>query len=253
MRTPSGRRNLIAVLVCCFFAQTALVYLDDSGRQTPPLSKTAQVGWEVWHRHNCQSCHQIHGFGGFFGPDLTNAAEYLAYERLQSILTDGAGRMPAFHLSSDEIAGIAAFLAALNETGTGQLRLARTPSAIETLDAVVAAAPNPLNPLERTGHAVVQARKCIGCHLPNKTATVVGPDMRHLLERLGEKGVLGTVAAGRGPKGMPAFDLSENEERGMLAFLAWLRENCEALGLAFEDAAGTAEDGAGIPWFEYRR
>ena len=67
-----ARQGLMLALVCAFVAQTWLVYADPAGKRTP-LSPLAARGRALWHRRNCQSCHQIYGFGGFLGPDLTNA------------------------------------------------------------------------------------------------------------------------------------------------------------------------------------
>ncbi|MCH7870146.1 MAG: c-type cytochrome, partial [Planctomycetes bacterium] len=32
----------------------------------------AKSGLAIWRENNCQACHQIYGYGGFLGPDLTN-------------------------------------------------------------------------------------------------------------------------------------------------------------------------------------
>ena len=85
------RKILLVSLVLVFFVQTWFVYSDEAGRATPALSAEAARGRELWHEHNCQSCHQIHGFGGFLGPDLTNATLRLTDARLEAVLTGGAG------------------------------------------------------------------------------------------------------------------------------------------------------------------
>ncbi len=138
MRSRS-RLILISVLVCCFSLQTSLVYLDDTGRRTPKLSDAARRGWQLWHDNNCQSCHQLYGFGGFLGSDLTNAVPALATEHVHAMLTVGMAPMPAFHFSTDEIAAISAFLTELDATGTGQFRFAQIPSATEVLDEILSA------------------------------------------------------------------------------------------------------------------
>ena len=83
-----GRKVLLSLLVAAFAVQTWLVYSDDAGYATPPLSGPARRGQELWLRHNCQSCHQIYGYGGFLGPDLTNAAERLNRDRLEAALEE---------------------------------------------------------------------------------------------------------------------------------------------------------------------
>ena len=90
-----ARKSLMLGLVGIFLVQTWMVYTDPVGREAAPLTAEASRGQEVWHRYNCQSCHQLYGFGGFLGPDLTNAARHLTDERLDSVLTDGSEIMPA--------------------------------------------------------------------------------------------------------------------------------------------------------------
>ena len=114
MVPPSTRRTLLAGLVLCFGVQTWLVYSDEpSGVR---LEGEELAGAHAWQRHNCQSCHQLYGFGGFLGPDLTNAADRLGpdglRQRLEQVVTEGAGQMPAFDTSPDERAALVAFLQA---------------------------------------------------------------------------------------------------------------------------------------------
>ena len=90
-----ARKLLIFCLVAIFAVQTWLVYSDPAGKDAT-LSPLASAGQTVWRENNCQSCHQLFGFGGFLGPDLTNAIGALSTERLDSVLTIGSGQMPAF-------------------------------------------------------------------------------------------------------------------------------------------------------------
>ncbi len=55
-----------------FILQTFLIYSDSTGYKKNPLSINAIKGKQIWLQNNCQTCHQIYGFGGFLGPDLTN-------------------------------------------------------------------------------------------------------------------------------------------------------------------------------------
>ena len=254
MKTVGGRRNLMGLLVVCFLVQTGMVYFDDAGRQTPPLSPKAQEGWECWHDNNCQSCHQLFGFGGFLGPDLTNAASTISDERYHSILTEGSMQMPAFHLSTDEIEGLKAFLTEISETGVGQLKLVSTPPAPEHLDSIVAgiAESDPLSPEAELGRQYVRERKCIVCHLPFLESTRQAPDLTKALDRLGEAGTIATIKNGRPAVGMPPFPISTSEEAGLLAFLQWLKKHSEPVTRAFE-ASSEKEAQSSIPWFEYPR
>ena len=78
-----------AFVTLCFFIQTFFVYSDfKNPKETITLSADAAHGQSIWLRENCQSCHQIHGFGGFLGPDLTNISERIGREGFNQILID---------------------------------------------------------------------------------------------------------------------------------------------------------------------
>jgi nitric oxide reductase subunit C len=255
MSTGSSRRTLIAVLVCCFALQTALVYLDDTGRRTPSLSDAAHRGWQLWHENNCQSCHQLYGFGGFLGPDLTNVVSTLAAEHLRSILTVGKAPMPAFHFSAEEISAVSKFLTEVDATGTGQFRFVQMPPATELLDEIVesAARQEPLRPEQEKGRRLVRQRKCIGCHLPNEQSTARAPDLCHLIVSPGEQGIAVVLEQGRVLRGMPPFELADDERTALLAFLGWMHTHRDGIHAAFEAIAAEAAGGSQIPWFEFNQ
>ena len=105
-----ARKLLMALLVFAYVVQTGIVYFDDTADSREALSPLALEGRQIWHAHNCQACHQFYGFGGFLGPDLTNAAGRLTRPRLDQVLTKGVLPMPAFWMSSREIDAIEAYL-----------------------------------------------------------------------------------------------------------------------------------------------
>lgn len=245
-----GRQLILGFVVSAFVLQTWLIYSDDAGRTTPPLSELAVRGREIWHERNCQSCHQIYGFGGFLGPDLTNAAERLTDARLETVLTVGAGQMPGFGLGPEDRAAIARFLEEVHATGRGQLAPLSSFDAQEVL-AEAAATDGPLGEPELRGLAVTAAQKCIGCHLPNPLATKRSTDLTALVPKLGRDGVKGIVLAGIPSKGMPGFDLDAADLDALLAFLERIAANGDAVRQAFIEAAPSKDDSAGLPWFEY--
>ena len=130
------RKLLMGGLVAAFAVQTALVYTDDTASSFEILGEEALRGRQLWHEYNCQTCHQIHGFGGFLGPDLTNAAKRLTDERLQEVLTVGTAQMPAFHFDEDQVLDLAAFLDELSVMGIGVPRAVRPMEAGEVLAVV---------------------------------------------------------------------------------------------------------------------
>ena len=96
--SEAAKQGLVVALVACFVIQSCLVYFDPS--PAPGLTNAARQGRRIWHTHNCQSCHQLYGFGGFLGPDLTNATERLTPARLEHLLTVGSREMPAWSASA---------------------------------------------------------------------------------------------------------------------------------------------------------
>lgn len=77
----------------------------------PGLS-LVKKGKQLYQQHNCTSCHQLYGLGGYLGPELTTA--YSDPNRgelyLRAFLTNGGPRMPNFHFSEQEINAIISYL-----------------------------------------------------------------------------------------------------------------------------------------------
>lgn len=117
------RKLLTSGLVAAFAVQGFLVYTDETAANARELSSAALEGRAIWQAKNCAACHQIYGFGGFLGGDLTNAARHLSRARLEYVLTSGSLQMPAFRLAPAEIDAVHAFLSEVDRTGVGQLAL----------------------------------------------------------------------------------------------------------------------------------
>jgi len=236
-------------LVSAFFVQTWLVYSDAAGRQTPPLSAQAAEGQRLWLDHNCQSCHQIYGFGGFLGPDLTNAAQTLTTSRMDLMLTSGSGRMPAFQLGAGERRALHQFLIELDRTGQSQPRLRKKLPPDELLDELISKAE--LTAAERAGLQVMRKEKCIACHLPNFDTPVRAPDLTAVLERLGADKVGAVLAAGVPGTVMPRFMFSNDERSAVVAFLSWLGTHRGEAARVFEVTRPGSGSLLDLPWFEY--
>jgi len=246
---------MFALLVAAFVIQTWLVYSDPAGRQTPPLSELADRGQQIWLDHNCQSCHQIYGFGGFLGPDLTNAISSLTDARLRTILTEGAGRMPAFELNDGERDALKQFLVELDRTGVSQARQQQPIPTGELLDHLVekaTAGGAVLTTKQMSGLVVVRREKCVACHLPNFSSPVRAPDLSTAVERLGREKILSVLVDGVQGTVMPRFDMPVAEREAVAAFLAWMGLHQQEVARVFE---GTHKDkdkeSISIPWFEF--
>jgi len=246
-----ARQCLLAALVGAFAFQTWLTYADSAGRAAPPLSEQAARGRALWHEHNCQSCHQIYGFGGFLGPDLTNAAKRLTATRVDSILTEGTDVMPAFRFGKSDRRAIGQFLAELDLTGVGQAKARKRRPPIELVDELLAKAAEELSPGEAEGLELIRRERCFGCHLPNHASTHRAPDLTTVIERRGRKGVSGVLAEGVPGKAMPKFTFSETERAAVADFLAWLDRHGAAARDRFESTRPDWAPLTQLPWFEY--
>ena len=102
-----SRRQVLSLLIACFVAVSAVAYSDYPRRsELLPLDELERAGLSVWRRNNCQACHQVHGFGGFHGPDLTNrVTDETPDEEILQVVLRGKERMPAFELGEEEQAG----------------------------------------------------------------------------------------------------------------------------------------------------
>jgi len=246
-----AKQALLVFLVSCFGLQTFLVYLDPSDARA--LSAKATHGRRLWLRHNCQSCRQLYGFGGFPGPDLTNRHADLAPERLEQVLTHGSELMPAYGLLPEEIEAIRAFLAAMDATGRGQARLVKDGGGavalrdvFENLLARTVPGPGPA----RGGLEVVRRKGCFGCHLP-LAATATYPDLSTVTGRLSREEIRSVLEKGRNQ--MPPAGLSAGELDAVHAFVTWLADHRGELREQLVEAAPARTlNLLEIPWWEFR-
>lgn len=246
----AARKSLVGALVAAFAVQGFLVYTDSTGREMPPLSAAALQGRDVWLDRNCQACHQFYGFGGFLGPDLTNAASRLTRARLDEVLTVGSRQMPPFHLSPDEITLIEAYLREMDATGVGQARAPRPdPEAFATVvRASMAGTDMPQDAARGAGRFL--SGPCLTCHAPltpRRLGAYLAPDLSHSARALSDEEIFGVLTNGRPALGMPPTGLSPDQQREVLAFLRWQAEHRERL------LAASVPDGSiGLPWWEFR-
>lgn len=262
MSTSQGSSRTVGLiaLVAVYVAVSAIAYTDHPRPATePPLTQEEQVGLSVWRTRNCQACHQLHGFGGFFGPDLTNRmTETTADEEVLDIVASGNGRMPAFDLSFTEQAGLVAYLRAVNRTGRS---VPSTPPQGKVVPRVEhftllaaeweAGEGRQLTPDARRGSAIWTRTGCGSCHLPLQTGRVLSPDVTVAAIDRSPAALSALLAKGR--RRMPAFALSAAEIADLSAFLDWSAANRPALVRA--NLRLLEQDGfrwSGLPWFEYR-
>jgi len=218
---------------------SAAVFLGatyDTQRQVETLSHvdklTDQVvaGKRAFEKYNCNDCHTILGFGGYYAPDLTKVVQRVGEEgiryRLKSpelAFANSPRKMPQQNLSEQEIADIVAFFKWVGEINNNdwppQDSKKRLSRGEQMMVAKVGVSP---------GAAVCQTKGCMNCHSLNGTGGTFGP----ALDKIGAGMTaeeIGTYI--RNPKGvdpsskMPPQknNLSERELAEVAGFLATLK------------------------------
>lgn len=105
---------------------SALIFLYltyDFHKQEPKYAKVDQItedviqGKKIWHKYNCNDCHTILGFGGYYAPDMTKAYYRLGANNIISIVMnpervykDSFRKMPHLGVTRDEAEKLVAFL-----------------------------------------------------------------------------------------------------------------------------------------------
>lgn len=98
-----------------YLLYSVMVYTKGTeNNQTIPPDEWVSVskGKELFQQHNCTSCHQLYGLGGYLGPELTSAySDPLRGENyMRAFLQSGGPRMPKFGFSKEEIDALIHYL-----------------------------------------------------------------------------------------------------------------------------------------------
>ncbi len=244
---------MISTLLLCFIAQTYLVYADPT--PTITLSPTALKGRATWLANNCQSCHQVHGFGGFLGPDLTNATQRIDYLQLQIQLATGSAQMPQYEFTQQQTDELWAYLESLNETGTGQ---ARNPKLDQSQPAPAQQALAALiiesgDQQVARGYQTFTASNCTSCHAFFADSAVGAPDLSTSLTRNTPDDLNHVLEQGRPPR-MPPTPFLPAQQADVHAFITFMNTHrAQALENAadFDDQASDPPLWKTLPWWEY--
>jgi nitric oxide reductase subunit C len=84
---------------------------------TDKIDEQVIAGKRVWHKYNCNDCHTILGFGGYYAPDMTKAYYRLGDNNIKSIVSapekvykNSFRKMPHLGVSETEQQSLIAFL-----------------------------------------------------------------------------------------------------------------------------------------------
>ena len=160
-----------------------LVLTVDTHRKIAALSHADRLdarvvaGKRAFERHNCNDCHTILGFGGYYAPDLTRAWERLGDEAVRRRLehpdvafADSYRKMPQQHLQPAEVDALLGFLQWVSGIENGdwppQDGARRWRRSTERLLAGAAMSP---------GAALILQENCLVCHRIGDRGENVGP------------------------------------------------------------------------------
>jgi nitric oxide reductase subunit C len=197
----------------------------DTHRQVKSLTHTDQLseqvvaGKRVWQKHNCNDCHTILGFGGYYAPDMTKVYWRRGEEGIKAVIRTPEKfttwrKMPRLPVSEQELTELTAFLKWTSEIDTHDwppqdAKLRRT------AQAAVAMVVGP-------GAALFKDKGCFGCHRMNETGGTLGPDLTHAGSRLSRDTIAKILENPRSvnPQGiMPPPPLNPDERNQIADFL----------------------------------
>lgn len=254
--TSRWREILFAAMVAAYAGLSVVAYTDHPRAPGPQLTDLERDGLDVWRRNNCQVCHQIHGFGGFLGPDLTNAVDAKRDDSdFASLLTNGWGKMPALHLPDDDQRAVLAFLRAMNRTGRSQPRsnAAKKPVQPSKHWKALMAEGASVAPSEsaKRGCEVVTTAACGACHIPFMEGFHRAPDLT-LAAQDRSPTYLGPILA-EGRRVMPSHAFTPDQVQDIAEFLEWVARHRDELveknDAMLQREGFTWKD---LPWWEYK-
>ena len=214
-----------------FVGVSVIAYTDYPRSEAPlVLSAVEQQGLAVWRRNNCQACHQLHGFGGFLGPDLTNRVTEATLDvELEATLTSGSRRMPPLHLDPAEQHAVVAYLRAMNRTGRSQPRPLAAGREVDPADHYQALTMawarhvgREVPPDVRRGLEVWRRQGCIACHVPFTVGARLAPDITARATTRPMAVTAALLEQGRGR--MPAYSLLPPEIEDLHALLEFFAQ-----------------------------
>jgi len=208
----------------------------DTHRQVAALSNADKLsdqvvaGKRTFEKYNCNDCHTILGFGGYYAPDLTKVVQRVGEDgiryRLKSpelAFANSFRKMPNQHVTDQEITDLIAFFSWVGEINNNdwppQDSKKRMSRGAQLMVATVGVSP---------GAAVFQTKGCMNCHSLRGTGGTFGPALDKIGATLSAEEIGKYV---RNPKSvnpdakMPSQkdNLSERELDEVARFLATLK------------------------------
>ncbi len=207
----------------------------DTHRQVETLSHVDKLsdhviaGKRIFEKYNCNDCHTILGFGGYYSPDLTKVVQRIGEDGIRFRIKDPGKafinswrKMPNQRVSDAEIDNLIAFFTWVGNIENGDWppqdskgRLTRSEERM-----IVGAGVSP-------GAAVFQQRGCMNCHSLHGEGSTFGPALDFVGRKMNKEQIEHYIKDPKSvnPKAMmPAQkDLTEKELEAVSGFLANLK------------------------------
>lgn len=194
------------------------------------LSDQAVAGKRTFEKHNCNDCHTILGFGGYYAPDLTRVVRRVGEEGIRFRVTSpekaferSFRKMPHQGLTEAEISDLVAFFRWVGEVNNNdwppQDSRKRLTRGEQRMVAAVGVSP---------GAAVFQSKGCMNCHALRGTGGTFGPALDRVGASMSETEIRNYVldpAKVNPGTNMPSQkdNLSERELEEVARFLSTLK------------------------------
>jgi len=194
------------------------------------LDARVVAGKKAFERHNCNDCHTILGFGGYYAPDLTRVHKRLGDDairlRLESpekVFAASYRKMPQQHLAPEEIDRLIDFLRWVsdidNHDWPPQDSEARLKAGTRRLLAGASLSP---------GAALVAQESCLTCHALGGQGERLGPRLEYIATRRDAAWITRFLADPQAltpGAAMPSFaHLPEGQRRAIAEFIESLPE-----------------------------
>jgi nitric oxide reductase subunit C len=189
------------------------------------LDEQVVAGKRAFERHNCNDCHTILGFGGYYSPDLTRAYTRLGEETIRSrierpeiVLAASYRKMPQQHVPKAEIDAMIAFFRWTSEIENGDWPPHDSESKWRSSTRRLLAGAT-LSP----GAALVKQENCLACHALGDAGERVGPRLEWIGARRSPQHIADYLAdPQRFTPGtsMPSYaELGEPQRRALTEFV----------------------------------
>lgn len=193
------------------------------------LSENVIAGKRVFEKYNCNDCHTILGFGGYYAPDLTKVVQRVGADGIryrvgnpEQAFARSVRKMPQQHVSAQEIESLVAFFSWVGEIDNGDWPPQDSKQHLSRSEQRLA-----LGATVSPGAAVFQTRGCMNCHSLHGTGGTFGPALDTIGRRLTVEQIEHYV---RAPKSVnpdakmpPQTDLSDRELEELADFLGNLK------------------------------